>query len=98
MRSTPKWEMMTRTARGMALDTPGLDDKFRLPRSNAERAWLTAARTFHADALPLKDDFIAHEMPADFLDTLDALITDYEAGACIRPSEHGKTCRRERGD
>ena len=71
-------EMMTRTARVMAIDTPGLDDKFRLPRSNAERAWLTAARTFHADALPLKDDFIAHEMPADFLVTLDALITDYE--------------------
>lgn len=71
-------EMMTRTARVMAIDTPGLDDKFRLPRSKAEQVWLTSARTFHADALPLKDDFIAHEMPADFLETLDALITDYE--------------------
>jgi len=46
-------EMITRTARAMAIDTPGLDDKFRLPRTNAERTWLTAAQTFHADALLL---------------------------------------------
>ena len=71
-------EMITRTARGMAVDVPGLDDKFRLPRKKGERAWLTAAQTFHSDALPLKAEFIAHEMPADFLETLDALITDYE--------------------
>ncbi len=71
-------EMMTRTARVMAIDTPGLDDKFRLPRSKAEQAWLTAARTFHTEAQPLKAEFIAHEMPADFLETLKTLITDYE--------------------
>ncbi len=71
-------EMITRTARVMAIDTPGLDDKFRLPRRRSEQAWLTVARMFHTDALPLKDEFIAHEMPADFLDSLDALITDYE--------------------
>ena len=71
-------EMIARTARAMAIDTPGLDDKFRLPRKKGERAWLTAAQTFHSDALPIKADFIANEMPADFLETLDALITDYE--------------------
>lgn len=72
-------EMISRTARGMAIDTPGFDDKFRLPHRKGERAWLTAAQTFHADALPIKDQFIAHEMPANFLETLDTLITDYEA-------------------
>jgi hypothetical protein len=83
-------EMMTRTARVMAIDTPGLDDKFRLPRSKAEQAWLTAARTFHEDAQPLKDEFIAHEMPADFLEKLDALIIDYEEAL---QSGHQSTAR-----
>jgi hypothetical protein len=71
-------EMMTRTARAMAIDTPGLDDKFRQPRSNADQALLSAARTFRADAEPLKSGFIEHDMPADFLETLDGLISDFE--------------------
>jgi hypothetical protein len=71
-------EMMTRTARAMAIDTPGLDDKFRLPRSNADQVLLTAARTFRTDAEPLKAEFIEHDMPADFLGTLDSLISDFE--------------------
>lgn len=77
-------DMMTRTARGMAIDMSGLDNKFRLPRSRGDRAWLTAAQAFHTDALPLKDEFIAHEMPADFLETLAALITDYEQSLTSR--------------
>jgi hypothetical protein len=83
-------EMVTRTARGMALDTPGLDEKFRLPHSRGEQAWLTAARTFHTDAQPLKDEFIAHEMPADFLETLNALITDYEEALAAGHQSTGK--------
>jgi hypothetical protein len=71
-------EMMTRTARAMAIDTPGLDDKFRLPRSNADQALLNAARAYRADAEPLKADFIAHAMPEDFLETLDELVGDFE--------------------
>ncbi|HJQ24417.1 MAG TPA: hypothetical protein VKA60_10920 [Blastocatellia bacterium] len=71
-------EMITRTARAMAIDTPGLDDKFRLPRSNADQALLNAARAYHADAEPLKTEFIAHAMPEDFLETLDELVGDFE--------------------
>lgn len=83
-------EMITRTARVMAIDMPGLDDKFRLPRSRGDRAWLTAAQAFHADALPLKDEFIAHEMPADFLETLGALIADYEQALASRHQSAAK--------
>src|SRR5205085_5394180 len=54
------------------------DDKFRLPRSNGDQALLNAARTFHADAEPLKAQFIEHDTPADFLDTLDGLISEFE--------------------
>lgn len=71
-------EMIASTARGMAINTPGLEDKFRLPRSEAEQVWLNAARTFRADATPLKAAFMEQEMPDDFLETLDALIADYE--------------------
>ena len=71
-------EMINRTARAIAIDEPGLDDKFRLPRSNGDQALLNAARTFHADAEPLKAQFIEHDMPADFLDTLGGLISEFE--------------------
>lgn len=71
-------EMIAGTARGMAIKTPGLEDKFRLPRSEAEQVWLNAARTIRADAEPLRASFIERAMPEDFLDTLDALIADYE--------------------
>src|SRR5262249_2739018 len=71
-------QMINRTARVMALDVPGLEDKFRLPYSSAEQVWLTAARTFRSDAEPLKAQFLEHDMPADFLETLDGLIEDYE--------------------
>jgi len=56
------------TARAMAADIPGLDDKFRMPPVGNDQLLLNAARAFLADATPLKAQFIAHEMPADFLE------------------------------
>ncbi len=69
---------ITRTARALALDVPGLDDKFRLPRSGSDTALLNSARAFAADAAPLTAEFIRHELPADFLDDLNADIADFE--------------------
>jgi hypothetical protein len=65
-------EALSRTARAMALSTPGLADKFRMPRSNGEQASLTAARSFAADAEPLKAEFIRRGLPASFLEDLSA--------------------------
>jgi len=70
-------EAINRTARAMD-DEPGLNEKFRLPRGNNDQQLLSAARAFAADALPLKARFIAHELPADFLEDLDADITALE--------------------
>ncbi|HEX8559687.1 MAG TPA: hypothetical protein VF668_16430 [Pyrinomonadaceae bacterium] len=67
-----------RTARVMALDTPGLENKFRLPRSGSDPALLQTARAFAADALPLKDLFLRHEMPASFLEDFRQDIADLE--------------------
>jgi hypothetical protein len=66
------------TAHSLAFETPGLDDKFRMPRGNNDQTLLNTARAFAADAVPLKATFIQYEMPATFLEDLDAAIADFE--------------------
>lgn len=68
------------TAATLAQTTPGLDDKFRLPHNLTYGNILPVARAFAADAAPLAADFIACEMPADFLAQLNTAITAF-AGA-----------------
>ena len=72
-------EAINRTARAMANDVPGINEMFRLPRGNNDRDLINAARAFLADATPLKAQFIAHELPADFLEDLQADIEAMEA-------------------
>jgi len=68
------------TAITLAPTTPGLDDKFHLPHNLTYGNILSIAHAFASDALPLQADFIACEMPADFLVHLNAAITAF-AGA-----------------
>ena len=82
-------EAISRTARAMAEDTPGIDDKFRLPRGNNDQALLNAARAFAADAAPLSAQFIGHEMPADFLTDLNTDIANMEAAISHQSSGVG---------
>ena len=72
-------EAISRTARAIAENTPGLDDKFRLPRADNDQALLNAARAFATDAAPLSAEFINHELPADFLTDLNTDIANMEA-------------------
>ena len=69
---------IARTARVMALDTPGLENKFRLPRSGSDPALLQTARAFAADAAALKDEFLRHEIPATFVEDFKQEIADLE--------------------
>lgn len=71
-------EAISRTARALALIMPGLDTKFRLPRNVGAQAWLVAARSFAEDAVPLKGEFIRRGLPANFLENLNASITELE--------------------
>jgi len=71
-------QAVSRMARAMALDTPGLENKFRLPRSGSDQALLYAARAFAADAEPLKAEFIRHELAASFIEDLRSEIADLE--------------------
>jgi hypothetical protein len=84
-------EAINRTARAMADEVPGLNDKFRVPRNNNDSQLLNAARAFAADAAPLSAQFIAHELPADFLadlnadiDAMEAAISEQSGGAGSR--------------
>jgi hypothetical protein len=83
-------EAISRTARVMALTIPGLDDKFRLPRNVGDQAWLAAARSFAADAVPLKAEFVRRGLPQDFLDDLNADIRDFEESIGSRAQTSGE--------
>ncbi len=63
------------------LGTPGLDAKFRMPRSAGHGALLTAARQFYQDATPMKTLFISVNLPVDFLDTLDQTTKAFDGAA-----------------
>jgi hypothetical protein len=71
-------DAISRTARAMALSTPGLEDKFRAPRSISDQVLLATARAFAADALPLKTEFTRRGLPDDFLDDLTSDIEEFE--------------------
>ena len=71
--------VLRRTARALAIDTPGLDSKFRHPGSQGERAFVDSARAFSKDARTLATALFAHGLPPTFLDDLDATIIAFEA-------------------
>lgn len=72
-------DQMSRTARAMAFEVEGLDEKFRLPRYLNDQKLLETARAWAADAVAFKEMFIRYEMPTDFLEDLAADIADFEA-------------------
>src|ERR1041385_1128241 len=56
----------------------GLENEFQLPPEGNDKELLNAARAFARNALPLKAQFIEHEMPEDFLEDLAADIAAFE--------------------
>jgi hypothetical protein len=71
-------EAIRRTARAIAVQTPGIDEKFRLPKPFTDQNLSSSARAFAADALPLKAEFIRHEMSANFIVELQAAIEEFD--------------------
>lgn len=70
---------ISRTSHALALDTPGLDDKFRLPFTRTGQALLNVGRAFVQDVRPFSADFVAHGLPTTFLKDLEANIQRYDA-------------------
>ena len=73
---------ISRTARAISLDDDALKNRFRLPGGNPNAQTLvSAARSFLAEAAPLKTQFVEYGMPSDFVEALTALIADFEGHA-----------------
>jgi hypothetical protein len=66
------------TAHALALDQPGVDRKFRPPRSAGDRVLIDAAQAVLDEATALKADFVAHAMEPNFLAELKTRIADFE--------------------
>ncbi len=60
-----------------------------LPRGSSDQALLNAARAFAADADPLRDAFVSHELPTTFLDELRARIAAFERALSERTTARG---------
>lgn len=77
-------EAISRTARVMSATIPGLENKFRAPRSVSDQQLLAIARAFAADALPIKAEFIKRGLPASFIEDLNADIAALEEATTHR--------------
>jgi hypothetical protein len=84
-------EAIARTARAIAVDHPGFDDSFRLPRQYSHEALVTIARVFIQDAEATKNQFVAHGLAETFVAELQKLLGTFEQAA--RDREAGRSAR-----
>lgn len=71
-------ETISRTARGIAIKIPGIDNKFRIPVSNNDSVLLTTAQAFARDVVEFKDEFARRELPKSFFDEFNTNISAFE--------------------
>jgi hypothetical protein len=69
------------TARALALDTPGLEGKFRLRKRCSDHDLALTARTFIADGTALSRHFVAHGLPGSFVADLRGKLEAFERSA-----------------
>jgi hypothetical protein len=72
-------ETISRIARAMSGEVPGINDKFRVPPPANDQRLLSAGQAAATDAAPISAQFIAHELPATFIADLNDNIADLEA-------------------
>jgi hypothetical protein len=84
-------EAIARTARAIAVDRPGFDDSFMLPRQHSDEALVTIARVFIQDAEATKNQFVAHGLADTFVADLQKLLENFEQAA--RDREAGRSAR-----
>jgi hypothetical protein len=71
-------DAIRRTARALALDKPGFERRFRMPRGNGGQRLVNAGRVFGLAARESAAAFIACGLPSTFLDDLAASIDGFE--------------------
>jgi hypothetical protein len=70
---------IARTARSMEYQYDGISERFRMPRGSSDQVLLATARAFHAEALPIVDDFVAYGMESKFITDLADAADAFEA-------------------
>ncbi len=70
---------MNRAANSLGEEIDGLEDLFRLPRSQAEEIWLARARQFHTDSAAHEAAFFDYDLAETYRADLMGLITAIEA-------------------
>ena len=64
-----------KTMQAVAIDHPGIEPNFRLPKNRRlDQRMIRAGQEFIKYATPLKDEFVAHQLPANFLERLHSEI------------------------
>jgi len=78
----------------------GVEEKFPYPPRNNDEQLLQMAGVYATNALPLKTDLIAHELPADFLEDLAADKAAFQSASAERMNAVGDhiTARQELDD
>src|SRR2546427_10121679 len=85
-------EAIHQTVLAIAIDHPGIETNFRLPKGRRQdQQLIRAAQEFIKYATPLKNAFVAHYLPEDFLDKLTSEIEALEQG--INQQAQGKSDR-----
>jgi hypothetical protein len=77
-------EVIARTARAIAIRQPNVAEKFRLPSSERAQALLDTARSFAAEAAPLRTEFARHEIGDAFFAKLEADIAAVEQALSVQ--------------
>ncbi|HEX8138899.1 MAG TPA: hypothetical protein VF544_15125 [Pyrinomonadaceae bacterium] len=80
-------QAISRTARAMALSTPGLEEKFRLRSRLKDQDLLTFARRVASEALPLKAEFVKRGLDENFLEDLNEDIEAFEEALAQRTQD-----------
>ncbi len=84
---------MARTSQTIAMDDASFKGRFVASTGKvSDETLLAVARSFAAEALPVKAKFIEYDMPADFLENLNAAIEDFEAA--VNQQNQGMTARK----
>jgi hypothetical protein len=83
-------EAIGRTARGIAVDTPGVAGGFVVPTGKNDHELAVAAASFAKTAAPLAASFIAHGLPASFVADLQAALEAFEQATSGRATAKGE--------
>jgi hypothetical protein len=80
-------QAISRTARAIALNAPGIEEKFRLQSKLKDQDLLTFARRVATEALPLKAEFTKRGLSANFLEDLNEDIEAFEEALMQRTQD-----------